>query len=302
MKMIDLFSGIGGFSLAGHAAGITTEIFVEKDPFCQKVISKNFPGIQIHDDIYTFNAKPYEKTIDLVSGGFPCQPFSVAGKREGTNDHRFLWPEMLRVIRECKPTWAIIENVAGLTTMGQQTRPAILGDDQLAEWVEDSVLQEIRQDIKQAGYAIQGFLIPAAGVGAPHIRERLWLVCHHDHQRRLRGTGSVPGQGKPERAQKRHRVQKSGLTNSVPASDAHGAKNIRHDAERFQRFLTGDHWTEEWISVATSFCRMADGIPARVDRHRRKRLKALGNSIVPQVAYEIMKAIIEIENLKKYHL
>jgi DNA (cytosine-5)-methyltransferase 1 len=298
MKMIDLFAGIGGFSLAGHAAGFTTEAFVEKDAWCRRQIRKNFPGVYIHDDIYTFDAKPYEKTIDLISGGFPCQPFSVAGKRQGSNDDRFLWPEMLRVIRECKPTWAIVENVAGLTTMGEQTRPAILGDDQLAEWVENSILSQIRQDFEAAGYSVQGFLIPAAGAGAPHIRERLWLVGHYDHPRGSRRPKEVQEKGRGERPQKRHYLQEPGYANTLPDSDSYSPKDKRHNSERFQRFFAGDHWAEEWISVATRFCRVAHGLPARVDRHRRKRLKALGNAIVPHVAYEIMKAIVEIENQK----
>jgi DNA (cytosine-5)-methyltransferase 1 len=115
VKLIDLFSGIGGFSLAATWAGIKPVQFVENDEYCQKVLKKNFPEVPIHGDIKTF--KGSAGSADIVSGGFPCQPFSLAGQRRGSEDDRALWPEMLRVIKEVRPSWAICENVPGIISM-----------------------------------------------------------------------------------------------------------------------------------------------------------------------------------------
>src|SRR5690606_11752203 len=105
MNLLDLFSGIGGFSLAGRWLGWSTKAFVEKDGFCQKVLRKNFPNIPIYEDILTFSGKPFRGSVDVVTGGFPCQPFSFAGKRKGKQDERYLFPEMLRVISEVRPKY-----------------------------------------------------------------------------------------------------------------------------------------------------------------------------------------------------
>ena len=107
MRVLDLFSGVGGFSLGLEAAGMETVAFCEREPFCQAVLRKHWPDVPIHDDITQLDGKAYRGTVELVCGGFPCQPFSVAGKRRGAEDDRALWPEMLRVIREVQPTWVL---------------------------------------------------------------------------------------------------------------------------------------------------------------------------------------------------
>lgn len=153
MKAISLFSGIGGLDLAAEWAGIETVLFCEKDPYCQKVLNKHWPYVPIVEDIRDVRGFP----VDIVFGGYPCQPFSNAGKRRGTEDDRYLWPEMLRVIKECQPTWVVGENVAGHVSMGLDT---------------------VLLDMESAGYEVLPFVIPACAVNAPHIRKRTWVVAY----------------------------------------------------------------------------------------------------------------------------
>jgi len=156
--MLDLFSGIGGFSLAATVVWdnkLEIVSFVENDVFCQKVLNKHWPNVPIHDDIKTFKGDCYFETIDLLTGGFPCQPFSIAGKRGGREDDRYLWPEMLRVISEVRPTWVLAENVAGIVNLA---------------------LDQVCSDLEGEGYEVQSFIIPACAVNAPHRRDRVWIV------------------------------------------------------------------------------------------------------------------------------
>jgi DNA (cytosine-5)-methyltransferase 1 len=162
MNVLDLFSGIGGFSLGLERAGMRTVAFCEIDPFCRRVLAKHWPNVPCHDDIKTFRTA--RGFADVVCGGFPCQPFSTAsaGKRGGVGDDRYLWPEMLRVISECKPAWVIGENVAGIETMA---------------------LREVVSDLEGAGYEVAPpFEIPACAVGHDHRRSRYWFVGYaHGH-------------------------------------------------------------------------------------------------------------------------
>jgi len=161
MKMLDLFSGIGGFSLAAQWAGIETIQFCEIDPFCQKVLAKNFAGVPIHDDIRTFDSKPFRGRIDLLTGGFPCQDVSCANPSgKGLDGERSgLWAEMLRIIRECKPSFVVAENVAALRIRGA-----------------DRVLS----DLESAGYTCGAFVVRADYAGAPHRRKRVFIVAYSD--------------------------------------------------------------------------------------------------------------------------
>lgn len=164
-KVLDLFSGIGGFSLAAHWLGWQTVAFVEKDEFCQKVLRKNFEDIPIYDDIITFSGESFRRKIDIITGGFPCQPFSQAGKQLGASDERYLFPEMLRVIREVEPTYVVAENVRGL-----------LGIE------SGNTYEEICSSLENLGYEVQSFIIPACAVNAPHRRDRVWIIAHADRQ------------------------------------------------------------------------------------------------------------------------
>lgn len=173
-----LFAGIGGFELGFARAGITTSWSVEKNEWCQRVLKKNFPHTQIHGDIFDVGAHNLEP-VDIISGGFPCQPFSSAGKRGGTKDDRYLWPEMLRVVQALRPTWVVAENVYGLT-VGEM----------------ESTFDQVLFDLEGAGYDTGAFVIPACGVDAPHIRQRVWIVAHSESERRTEARPISTGRPK----------------------------------------------------------------------------------------------------------
>ena len=175
MKVIDLFSGIGGFSLGLESTGgFETVQFVENNKWCQKVLAKNFPNVPITGDIRNYEG---QEQADVVVGGFPCQPFSVAGKRKGTEDDRHLWPEMLRVIKASKPRWVIGENVRNLTSIQ-----------------DGMVFEQVCTDLENEGYEVQSFIIPASAVNAPHQRYRVWIVAYSD-SRLCRGGRAIKPSG-----------------------------------------------------------------------------------------------------------
>jgi len=313
---IDLFSGIGGFALSARWAGVETVQFVEIDPFCQKVLQKNFKGVPIHDDIKTYSyasieddgrykrredsrqeSKPgssYESGIIdgenrppfILTGGFPCQPFSCAGKRRGKEDDRYLWPEMLRVVSEAKPTWIIGENVAGFINMG---------------------LDDCISDLENQGYEVQAFVIPACAVNAPHRRDRVWIVAHSFSNTERGAYGRDSGEccvgWNEQDIGKRNEVGSDLTDENCHAPDTKRTGQLRkkeyeNDGENSNgggRYDLANkdtnNWNTPWIEVATRLCRVDARVPNRVDR-----LKSLGNAIVPQVAYQIMKGILETEN------
>lgn len=152
MTHASLFSGIGGFDYAATKVGWENVFQVEKDKWCQRLLAKRFPNADLYSDIKDFNGGKYRGKVDVISGGFPCQPFSVAGKQQGTEDDRYLWPEMLRVIQEVRPTWVVGENVTGIITMA---------------------LDKVLSDLEAIGYSCQTFVIPACSVDAIHRRNRV---------------------------------------------------------------------------------------------------------------------------------
>ena len=174
MKVLDLFSGIGGFSLGLEGAGMETVAFCEKDSFCRKVLAQHWPNVPIHEDIRDLDGQSYRGTVDVVCGGFPCQPFSVAGLRQGKDDDRHLWPEMLRVIRECQPRWVIGENVSGFIRMA---------------------LDDVCADLEREGYEVRTFVLPACAVDARHRRDRVWIVGYTSSEYRRRDTDGRRSQG-----------------------------------------------------------------------------------------------------------
>ena len=156
MKILDLFSGIGGFSLGFNRAGFETVAFCEKDKFCKKVLKKHWPETIVHDDIFKLDGGGYSG-IDVITGGYPCQPFSVAGKKKGSEDSRNLWPEMFRVIKQSRPAWVVCENVYGHIRLG---------------------LDGVLLDLESEGYSTRTFIVPACSVGAQHRRDRVWIVAN----------------------------------------------------------------------------------------------------------------------------
>jgi len=161
MKHGSLFSGIGGFDLAADWVGWENVFHCEIAEFPRKILNHYWPNAECHEDIKKTDFTKYRGTVDIISGGFPCQPYSAAGKRLGKEDDRHLWPEMLRVIREVKPQWVVGENVRGLLN-----------------WNGGMVFHEVCSDLENIGYEVQAFIIPASGINAPHQRERLWIVAH----------------------------------------------------------------------------------------------------------------------------
>ena len=220
MRVLDLFSGIGGFSLGLESVGMETVAFCEMDKFCQKVLKKHWPDVPIHSDIKELDGHEYRGTVELVCGGFPCQPYSVAGEQRGSLDDRHLWPEMLRVISEVQPTWVIGENVSGIINME---------------------LDNVLSDLETQGYKSQCFVLPACAVDAKHRRDRVFLISHSDRQ------------GKPDestRAQERERfLADSGCQPKRSSSDRSGGEPINGDQES-QRSEKGDGSTNSSQTLA----------------------------------------------------
>ncbi len=233
MKLLDLFSGIGGFSLAAHWAGIETVQFVEKDKDCQNVLSKNFPTIPIHDDIKTYTGTQHSS--DIVCGGFPCQPYSLAGDRKGADDERALWGEMLRIIGEVQPTYILGENVLGLLSQNRGME-----------------IKKIRADLENQNYEVEIVVLPAYAVGFPHSRNRVWVVAYSNCER-LQGWSKT----------------KQPLLARTQPSELY-AQSVCE-------------WKEEDYIPKACIYGDADGIPSKLDK---SRMKALGNSIIPQLAYK----------------
>ena len=259
MRHGSLFSGIGGFDLAAEWMGWENVFQVEKDSFCQKVLAKNFPNTARYGDIKEFGGTKYRGAVDIISGGFPCQPFSVAGKRKGKEDDRFLWPEMLRIIREVKPSFIVGENVTGIIGLA---------------------LDQVLTEVEAQGYHAETFIIPACAVSAPHRRDRVWIVAHSNRHRE--SDESCNGYSRRRE-----------LGSTTANTDSQGLQGCKINGSVRTLWKIGEQYAAgyvppDWQEFPTQppVCGRNDGIPNRVDR-----IKALGNAIVPQVAYEIFKAI-----------
>jgi DNA-cytosine methyltransferase len=208
LKLLDLFSGIGGFSLGLESTGgFETIAFVEKDDFCQKVLKKHWPNITIEGDIRNVKGDKYE--ADIITGGFPCQPFSVAGKRKGTDDDRYLWDETIRVVRECKPRWFIGENVEGLININNGV-----------------VLRQVQTDLEKEGFEVQCLVIPASGVGAWHQRKRIWIMGYSKHN----GRSSTKIKGRNDKTNDNSEKRKNQTSEFERTSGPINNGNVRMDA------------------------------------------------------------------------
>jgi DNA (cytosine-5)-methyltransferase 1 len=295
-----LFSGIGGFALAARWAGFRTIAFCEIDKYCQRVLAKNFladteskrkssepccsrEGIlqperdcRIHSNIFDFDGTQY-RGCDLLTGGFPCQPFSTAGKRRGAADDRAIWPEMFRVIKEARPAWVLGENVAGIIPME---------------------LDNVLSDLEGIGYACRPFVIPACAVDARHRRDRVWIVganvsdAERDGLSRAEERRSFIKAAGEQSAWAQHALYAAG-TDCLPSAEGNVSNGSESRLEgaagqgvqgRSVRPSSDCRWLTE-----PDVGRVAHGIPARVDR-----LKGLGNAIVPQVAYELLREIYKL--------
>ena len=362
LKLLDLFSGIGGFSLGLESTGFFETIgFVEKDKFCQKVLKKHWSNINIEGDIRNVKGERY--AADIITGGFPCQPFSVAGKRKSTADDRYLWDEMLRVIREVKPRWVIGENVEGIVNIN-----------------EGMVLRQVLNDLEKEGFQSQCIIIPASGIGAWHQRKRIWIIANSSSQRSSSQSIGVNRELAEESRREKETRNQSTLCTSSSCSDVsnsnarlsirenkeiqsrwnattNGSENVSNsDSFRYGRWssegcsdrewsflqreqegckvgsevegcngnvsnssikglqgcsiqhnLEGEQRSEKfvaktsierqqtWWQTQSEFCGVPNGVSYELDKDRSNRIKALGNSIVPQIAREIGLAIKEVE-------
>ena len=304
LTTIDLFSGIGGFALGLEATGyFETTQFVEMDKYCQKILTKNFKGVPIHEDVKTYRPK----TTDVVVGGFPCQGFSVAGKRKGTSDDRYLWPEMLRVIREAKPRWVIGENVRGIIN------------------IEDGmVFKQVHTDLEEEGFQTKCFVLPAASVNAPHQRYRTFFIGQsmENSRRSLQSGGIKQGENADEDGQgDAHQLERSGGTRENAMANSNNRHNRQEEevctrgntskpssedvSDTNEQMLEGQ-WQESfrgqeeftdisessWWELEPDVGRVAHGIS-----NRAHRLRSLGNAVVPQIIYQLGKAIGVAEGL-----
>lgn len=281
MRHGSLFSGIGGFDLAAEWMGWENVFHCEWNPFGQRVLHYYWPNAETFTDITKTDFTKYHGSIDIISGGFPCQPYSSAGKRKGKEDERHLWPEMLRAIREISPSFVVGENVRGLTN-----------------WNGGMVFHEVCSELESYGYQVAPIIIPACGVGAPHKRERIWFVAY------ATGFGFC-GNRTAEQSQR----EIFGTRNRMGAENVADTNGTNSETRTHRQVLgqqnrekTNGHSNVErsnqWQNFPTQspICGRNDGLPTELDsitfsKWRNESIKAYGNAIVPQVAYEIFLAI-----------
>lgn len=321
-----LFSGIGGFDLAAEWVGWQNIFHCEWNEFGQKVLKYHFPQSISYNDITKTDFTIHRGQIDILTGGFPCQPYSSAGKRLGKKDDRHLWPEMLRAIREIQPSWVVGENVRGLTN-----------------WNGGMVFDEVQSEMEIEGYKVTPFLLPACAVNAPHRRDRIWFIAYStrpsERANELAGLRCKDDQISKERAQSFYNAFKSNgfkgnATNpnsngfdrsngeyeintsegrinalgNIEQNDFKYTKNIGHvnsleNSELERNGFGKSNKRNFWNSFPSQspICGTDDGLPTKLDgitfsKWRNESIKAYGNAIVPQVAYQIFKAIEEYSN------
>lgn len=324
-----LFSGIGGFDLAAEWMGWNNVFHCEWNPFGQQVLKYHFPKSISYHDITKTDFSIHRGDIDILTGGFPCQPYSSAGKRLGKEDERHLWPHMLRTIQEIKPRWVVGENVRGLTN-----------------WNGGVVFNEVQVELENEGYEVQPYLLPAAGVNAPHRRDRIWFVAYSNNNGTRSRFREVQGEnGKISEWNNDAKFSNTSdniTSNTNNKSRLWEERNIREWQDKKQKFNNWNYirnnvgaisqesnvtyptsngrrknnWSGksrfinqkseigDWKNFPTKppLCGGDDGIPRELDsitfpKWRNESIKAYGNAIVPQVAYQIFKAIKEFEEL-----
>jgi DNA (cytosine-5)-methyltransferase 1 len=286
MKHGSLFSGIGGFDLASEWMGWENVFHCEWNEFGKKVLHHYWPNAESFDDITKTDFTKYANKIDILTGGFPCQPYSMAGKRQGKEDERHLWPQMLRAIREIKPKYIVGENVFGLLN-----------------WNGGMVFDEVHSDLESEGYAVQAVVIPAAAVNAPHGRDRVWFVatntnCHGLHKRNCNNEIHTS----EKRINAFSNIESGDVngivanSNSTPTQcgNCEATERRKDKGGRIEPFGFNMEW--EKFPTQSPICGGDDGLPTELDgitfsKWRNESIKAYGNAIVPQVAYQIFKAI-----------
>lgn len=382
-----LFSGIGGFDLAAEWAGLKNLFNCDTDTYCRQVLKYHFPYAEQYTDIRTTDFSVWRGQVDVLSGGFPCQPFSLAGKRRGADDDRYLWPAMLEVIRTVRPTWVIGENVFGIASMVlpgtvvDLDGKAVDGFEGVEVERQRYVLNTICEELEQEGYSVQPFVIPACSVGAPHRRDRIWIIArlrddgssaadsgslgcydgrnnrcggyicdngvgdaaqnHQERSGRERGIGSsyedlgassnaggfgrtsggLCGNGQSPQECQGHQLRSiaCGSCQERTVADSCGQRYERgldakrpetavqqYSARSYTRAGTAERPKPDWSQFPTQpplharndgFPRQLAGQPFSDSKWRAESVKACGNAIVPQVAYEIFRFIVQIEDM-----
>src|SRR5690348_4981426 len=289
-----LFSGIGGFDLAAEWMGWKNVFHCEINPFCQKVLKYHFPNAVSYEDIKKTDFTKWKNRIDIISGGFPCQPYSVAGKRKGKDDDRHLWPEMLRAIREIQPSWVVGENVYGLVN-----------------WSEGLVFHEVQTDLETEGYEVFPYVLPACSANAPHRRDRVWFIAYSDSNTKMvQGRNGNCNNKKWNSTKKIQEWQNEfiGIKQSIRENatytekqSSRGELQQRQGKGKFGRFISENRCIGfDNFPTQSPICGGDDGFPAELDgitfpKWRAESIKAYGNAIVPQVVYQIFKAIEQFE-------
>ena len=277
LRYLSLFSGIGGFDLGFDRAGMVCAGQVEIDDYCRRVLAKHWPDVKRMADIKEVEGDDFG-AVDVICGGFPCQPHSKAGQRRGETDDRNLWPEMRRVIDAIRPAWVVAENVPGIRT---------------------TIIDNVLSDLEGMDYAAGTIIVPACAVEAPHIRERLFILAHDGRGRREPRSGLLSavsqgiGGGRPAHG---------GITGGERMGTCEGCGEDWCNWHGRHREDCGcpDPWDESddpdfgWFAVEPGVVRMVNGVPNGVDRRR-----ALGNAVVPQVAEWIGRRIAEAQQQEK---
>ena len=297
LKVLDLFSGIGGMSLGlKWAGGFETVAFCEIEKYPQEILKKHWPGVPVYDDIRQRTADRLVSDgiegIQVITGGYPCQPFSVAGQQRGEADDRHLWPEMLRLIAEVRPAWVICENVTGHIKLG---------------------LDQVLSDLEAEGYSSRTFIIPACAVNAPHRRDRVWIVAdtnkltrgsrevHRKPSDKGRAASTAGGESIRPKDNEAYASNPATCGEDVADSESQRVEGCWADRQQepslsFEKRIPGrdcagfsaDHW-----AIEPGMGRVAHGIPGRV-----AKLKGLGNAVVPQIPMTLGKAILEYEKVQ----
>jgi DNA (cytosine-5)-methyltransferase 1 len=289
MKHGSLFSGIGGFDLAAEWMGWENIFHCEWMPFPRQVLHYHFPKSISYEDITKTDFTIHRGSIDILTGGFPCQPYSQAGKRLGKEDERHLWPHMLRAIQEIEPTYVVGENVRGIVN-----------------WNGGVVFEEVCADLESCGYEVQPILLAAAGVGAPHKRERVWFIATNtnsirQHERECDNEVNTSKGGinalNDINANVEQRTSSNPNNEGLQRGEINGNFREKEREREFYRDITRQV-CNKWENFPTQspICGGDDGLPTKLDgitfpKWRAESLKGYGNAIVPQVAYQIFKAI-----------
>lgn len=330
MKHGSLFSGIGGFELAASWMGWQNIFNCENNQFCRRILKYWFQNSINYDDIRSTDFSKWNGKIDILTGGFPCQPFSNAGRRQGADDDRYLWPEMLRVIRQIQPTWVIGENVNGIISMVQpgkeidmEMQTSLFQTNYKETILEQQyVVETVCNNLESAGYTVQPIVIPACAVGAPHRRDRVWFIAYRTdsgiEMLQQKWEDGILSNGftsntecfrgfkihKDLQSQKPEREKPYSIGNEWLAANSERIRLERGCNQKkstFTELFTKEQNTcrcRPWKEFPTQspICSRNDGISERLDgitfsKWRKESVKAYGNAIVPQVAYEIFKSI-----------